>query len=196
MATITTKDGTEVVPSVQSALLTEIAAIDTVLLAHKRALGDDFTGYRNHTYRVANLCVAFAPGGAEQHEQIALAAAFHDLGIWTDGTFDYLEPSVRLARAYLDQQGRAEWAPEIATMIREHHGISSRRDDTHPLVEPFRRADWVDVSRGVVRFGLSGAYVEALYSTWPSAGFHKRLVQLSRRRLLTHPWSPLPMLRL
>jgi hypothetical protein len=81
------------------ALLTEISAIDTVLLAHKGVLGDDFTGYRNHTYRVANLCVAFAPDRAGQLERIALAAAFHDLGIWTDGTFDYLEPSVRLARA-------------------------------------------------------------------------------------------------
>jgi hypothetical protein len=80
-------------------------------------------------------------------------------------------------------------------MILEHHRISSHRDDAHPLVEPFRRADWVDVSRGVVRFGLSGAYVEALFSAWPSAGFHWRLVQLSCRRLLTHPWSPLPMVR-
>ena len=183
-------------PSVKSALLTEIAAIDTVLHAHQGALGGDFTGYRNHTYRVANLCVAFAPGGAEQLERIALAAAFHDLGIWTDGTFDYLEPSVRLARAYLDQQGRAEWAPEIATMILEHHGISSRRGDAYALVEPFRRADWVDVSHGVVKFGLPAAYLADLFATWPNAGFHKRLVQLSGRRLLTHPWNPLPMLRL
>ena len=32
-------------------LLTEIAALDQVLEAHAGALGGDFTGYRNHTYR-------------------------------------------------------------------------------------------------------------------------------------------------
>lgn len=53
-------------------------------------LGDDFTAYRNHTYRVANLCVALSRTNAEQLEKIAMATAFHDLGIWTDHTFDYL----------------------------------------------------------------------------------------------------------
>ena len=38
---------------------------------------------------------------------MAIAAAFHDIGIWTAGTFDYLEPSVRVAAAYLTGTGRA-----------------------------------------------------------------------------------------
>ena len=29
---------------------------------HAGALGDDFTAYRNHAYRVANFCMALAPG--------------------------------------------------------------------------------------------------------------------------------------
>ena len=40
------------------------------------------------------------------------------------------------------------------------------------------------------------AVVNEVYARWPSAGFHRRLVQLSLARLRTHPWSPLPMLRL
>ena len=39
-------------------VLTEIATLDALLNAHTAQLGDDFTAYRNHTYRVANLCVA------------------------------------------------------------------------------------------------------------------------------------------
>ena len=177
-------------------LLTEIATLDELLHAHEAALGSDFEGYRNHTYRVVNLCAALSSSEPEQLQKMAIAAAFHDLGIWTDGTFDYLQPSVRLAGAHLDRSGRAEWTPEITAMILEHHKISAWRGDPHWLVEPFRRADWVDVTRGLRAFGLSRSLLREIFSAWPSAGFHKRLVQLELKRLRTHPWNPLPMVRL
>jgi hypothetical protein len=118
------------------------------------------------------------------------------MGIWTDATFDYLAPSVRLAAAHLARSGRAEWTAEITAMILEHHKISRYRGDPQWLVEPFRRADWVDVSRGLITFGLSRGTLQQIFSTWPSAGFHTRLVQLELQRLRTHPWNPLPMMRL
>jgi hypothetical protein len=177
-------------------LVRSLPTLDAVLAAHAAALGDDFNGYRNHAYRVANLSIALSSCDADAVEKTALAAAFHDLGIWTDRTFDYLEPSVRLATAYLTERGRASWAPGIAAMIREHHKISRYRDDAFPLVEPFRRADLIDVSRGLVTFGLSRRTLASVLSAWPSAGFHKRLVRLELQRLRTHPWNPLPMLRL
>ena len=99
-------------------VITEIATLDRVLRAHAVGLGGDFVGYRNHAYRVANLCVALTPNGRDQIEKIAVATAFHDLGIWTDGTFDYLRPSVRLARAYLTESGRPEWIAEDCGRIR------------------------------------------------------------------------------
>lgn len=175
-------------------LLTEIATLDEVLQAHAEALGNDFTAYRNHTYRVANLCAALSSGDPEPLQKIAIAAAFHDLGIWTDGTFDYLQPSIRLASAHLAQSGRAEWTPEITGMILEHHKISAWRGNPYWLVEPFRQADWIDVTR-LRTFGLPRRLLREIFTTWPSAGFHKRLVQLELRRLRTHPWNPLPMMR-
>ena len=177
-------------------LLTELGALDEVLRAFADALGDDFVAYRNHAYRVANLCVALAPEGRDQVEKIAIAAALHDLGIWTDGTFDYLEASVAVANAYLIRIGRRDWVPEITAMIREHHKVSAYRANAHSLVEPFRRADWIDVSKGVLALGVPRAVVKEVLETWPSAGFHRRLVQFASRRVRTHPWSPLPMLRL
>lgn len=177
-------------------LRTEIATLDELLHAHAATLGGDFTAYRNHTYRVVNLCAVLSTTGEpEQLQKMAIAAAFHDMGIWTDGTFDYLQPSVRVAIAHLDRAGRAEWTPEITAMILEHHKISAWRGDPHWLVEPFRRADWVDVTRGLRAFGLSRSLLREIFSTWPSAGFHKRLIQLELKRLRTHPWSPLPMVR-
>lgn len=177
-------------------LIEEIATLDAVLRAHAAELGDDFTAYRNHTYRVANLCVALSSGDSGQLEKIAIAAAFHDLGIWTDRTFDYLGPSTGLACAHLAHAGKAGWAPEITGMIQQHHKVSRYRGEANGLVEPFRRADWVDVSRGFLAFGLPRDLLRKVFHTWPDAGFHKRLLQLSLGRLCTHPWSPLPMLKL
>jgi hypothetical protein len=178
-------------------LLTAIGTLDEVLHEHAGVLGEDFTAYRNHAYRVVNLCLALsAGGGADRLEKVAIAAAFHDLGIWTDGTFDYLPPSVELARAHLARSGRSRWASEVSAMIREHHKVSRHRGDPEGLVEPFRRADWVDVTHGLVRFGLSRSVVREVLATWPNAGFHKRLAQLELTRLGTHPWSPLPMVKL
>lgn len=176
-------------------LFTEIPALDNILLSHAAALAGDLDGYRNHTYRVANLCVALSADGARRLDAIAIAAAFHDMGIWTDRTFDYLEPSVRLASAHLKGTDREPWIPDITAMILEHHKITPLDRDSPSLVEPFRRADWIDVSRGLVTFGLSRAFVAELFSVWPSAGFHWRLVQLTFGRLRTHPLRPLPMMR-
>ena len=170
--------------------------LDALLDAHRDALGADFAGYRNHTYRVVNLSLALAPDAAVQLEKVATAAAFHDLGIWTDRTFDYLQPSVRLATSHLERTGRQEWVRDVSTMILEHHKVSPLQGDRDSLAESFRKADWVDVSRGLLTFEVSREYLGYLSSRWPSAGFHWRLLQLSFGRLLTHPWNPLPMLRL
>lgn len=180
--------------------ITAIDTLDELLDAHAAVLGHDFMPYRNHTYRVVNLCMALspdAPADADTNlEKIAIAAAFHDLGIWTDGTFDYLRPSAARARVHLACGNHSDWMPEITGMILEHHKITRFRGDPRWLAEPFRRADWIDVTGGLRTFGLARSYVRGLFSTWPSAGFHKRLVQFSLARLKTHPWSPLPMLRL
>jgi hypothetical protein len=40
-----------------------------------------------------------------EFEKIAIAGVFHDLGIWTNKTFDYIAPSVVLAREYLAARG-------------------------------------------------------------------------------------------
>jgi hypothetical protein len=177
-------------------LVESIPTLDGILHLYAVELGDDFAGYRNHAYRVVNLCASLCRAREEQLEKIAIAAAFHDLGIWTARTFDYLEPSAGLASAHLARGPRAAWAPEVSQMIFEHHKISRYREHPEWLVEPFRRADWADVSHGLVTFGLPRSLLREVFAQWPDAGFHRRLVQLSLGRLKSHPWSPLPMLRL
>lgn len=171
-----------------------IDAIDRVLDEHAAALGGDFTAYRNHCYRVANLCAALQPDETAW-EKIALAAAFHDLGIWTAKTFDYLAPSIDLACRHLGCSGRADWESPVADMIREHHKIRRYRGTGAELVEPFRRADLIDVSRGIFSFGLPRGRLREIFARWPNAGFHKRLVQLTLRQMRRHPLRPIPVIR-
>ena len=42
-------------------MLERIDALDAVLEAHRAALGEDLQAYRNHAYRVTNLCLALQP---------------------------------------------------------------------------------------------------------------------------------------
>jgi hypothetical protein len=189
--------GTSMKPSAAAGpnLFTSVPTIDAVLHDHAAELGHDFIGYRNHVYRVLNLCAAVVKDRVDL-EKIAVAAVFHDLGIWTNSTFDYIEPSAALARAYLTAHGRAAWIAEIETAIRDHHKITSFSASRDSLVEAFRRADWIDVTRGLRTFGLPRPLIRSVLAGWPSAGFHWRLVQLTLERFRAHPLTPLPMVKL
>jgi HD domain len=179
-----------------AALLTDIPIVNEVLGTHAPELGRDFVAYRNHVYRIVNLSLAIVGGSRIELEKLAVAAAFHDLGIWTHHTFDYLQPSMTLARRYLVDRGRAEWITEVEAMIADHHKVTRARADATSLVEAFRRADWIDVSRGLRTFGIERAFIASVFSAWPSSGFHRRLVELAVDRFWRHPLTPLPMLRL
>ena len=176
-------------------LLTSLPTVDEVLDDHASELGHDFIAYRNHVYRVANLCIAIVADRPVERDKIAVAAVFHDLGIWTNKTFDYIGPSVAIAREHLTARGMADWIPEIEAMIVNHHKVTAFRADQRSLVESFRRADWIDVSFGLRRFGLTRKTIAAVTATWPDAGFHGRLVVLTINRWGRHPLDPLPMVK-
>lgn len=176
-------------------MLNALPTLDALLDAHAAALGNDATGYRHHAYRVANFYWLLAPGDADALEKLSIAIAFHDLGIWTAGTFDYLPPSRELARAHMQASGRTDWGDEVDAMIEAHHKIQGTPPGTRASVEAFRRADWIDVSRGLRRFGLPRASVREVMRAFPNAGFHRRLAELTLTRLRHHPVDPLPMVR-
>lgn len=176
-------------------MLERIDALDAVLEAHRAALGEDLQAYRNHAYRVTNLCLALQPADGARIGMIALAAAFHDLGIWTAHTFEYLEPSASLACDHLSCSGHGDWQQHVSAMIREHHKVRRYSGTAAEVVEPFRRADWIDVSRGILTFGLPRARLREIFAKWPNAGFHRRLVQLTLKQARAHPLRPIPVLK-
>lgn len=172
-----------------------ITLVEEILTPWQPVIGQDYRGYKNHVYRMLNFCFALHDGSHTEREKLSIAACFHDLGIWSDHTFDYLSPSVARAHTYLAEAQLSQWQPEIALMIAMHHKLRRYQDARYPLVEIFRQGDLVDFSLGVVRCGLPAAYIKQVKAHFPNAGFHKRLVQLEAGWLFRHPANPLPVFK-
>jgi hypothetical protein len=172
-----------------------IPRLEEILATWQAEIGSDYTGYKNHVYRMINFCFALHPCTEEERQKIIIAGCFHDLGIWANDTFDYLSPSVALARTYLGQNNLEPWASEIALMIDMHHKLRRYRDERYPLVERFRQGDLVDFSLGLVQCGLSKSFINRVKARFPNAGFHKRLVQLEVGWFSRHPFRPVPVLK-
>lgn len=153
----------------------------------------DFVCYRNHVYRVYYLCLHFAEG--EANPSVAVAAAFHDLGIWTDHTWDYLPPSIRAANSWL-QAEQSAFQSEMVQQIIDFHHLRGRYTGPHAAwVEPFRKADWLDLSLGL-RYGKGVRTVyRELKKEFPFKRFHGRLVLFFFRNLVRHPLKPFPMFK-
>ena len=171
--------------------------LDALLEQYRDALAGDFDAYRNHCYRVLNFTLIQCENTADTVSKTAIAVAFHDLGIWQARTFDYLPPSRRMAKDYLIANEQPDWIDDVDAMIANHHKLRRLRNlPVDALPELFRRADWVDVTLGTLCFDLPRSFVTEVMARFPGEGFHKRLVQLTLKRMVTHPFSPLPMMRL
>jgi hypothetical protein len=178
------------------AILTRIETLDRLLEENAALLGEDRTAYGNHNYRVANFCVELMGGASpEQIDKLGVACYFHDIGVWTHRTLDYLEPSRVFAAEHLAKIGHAEWSPEVEAMVVEHHKLRSAGASAGPMVEPFRKADWIDVSLGLLRFGLPASFVSEVKRSFPNAGFHRLLMKATGRQLRSNPLRPMPMMR-
>lgn len=176
-------------------LETHHATIEAILDAWRARLGRQYEAYRGHVYRVYNYCLQLRPCTDDEKAKLAIASCFHDIGIWSDATLDYLAPSVAHANTHLALAGREEWREEVALMIELHHQPSPYRDERHPLVEVFRKADLIDLSLGLFRFGLSREQVRQVKTQLPNAGFHRFLLGHWLGWLLRHPFNPLPFVR-
>lgn len=171
------------------------ALIEQILEVWKPQIGAAYEGYRGHVYRVLNFCLALRDCSDDETQKLAIAAAFHDLGLWSDHTVDYLPPSEDRARKWLLANGLAEWQEEIELIIRQHHRIRPVRESEQALVELFRRADLLDFSLGLIRFGVPSGFVSRLKSEIPNRGFHMFLVRTASLWILRHPLRPLPFLK-
>ena len=74
-------------------VIRDLPIVDELLERHAAVLGSNRRAYTNHVYRVVNLCAELAGHDADALQKSGIAGVFHDIGLFADGTFDYLEPS-------------------------------------------------------------------------------------------------------
>lgn len=169
-------------------------SIEDILKKFQPVIGRDLPLYRNHVYRVYLNCLVGDPD-IENRPKYAIASAFHDIGIWTDHTFDYLAPSIKLAKQHLAEINKLEWDEEISLMIYWHHKISRYKGKHQLIVENFRKADWIDVSLGLKTFGFDKTKVKENSKAIPNLGFHWFLLKQSLSYFIKKPLRPLPMFK-
>lgn len=168
--------------------------IEELLLKFKPVTGRDYERYRNHVYRVFLNCTLRDNAGHNE-EKYAVAAVFHDIGIWTNHTFDYLQPSIEQLKVYLYSKEKQVWEEEISKMIYWHHKITRYQGPFDKTVETFRKADWMDVSLGLLHFDADKKKIKEYKKHFPNRGFHLFLVRQTLKNFIKHPLNPIPVFK-
>lgn len=169
--------------------------IEEILERYKSVIGSDFAAYRGHALRVRAFALKL--GWDQSDHLLQVAAATHDLAVWTHDTVDYLEPSGNLAAREAAERGFNRAEQEILrAVVANHHKLTSCSKQTNASAEIFRRADWIDVTRGNLRFGLPLDVVADIRKTIPDAGFAQMLRGLLNRCWRERPWQIPPMMKL
>lgn len=170
--------------------------ITEILSEYKDDLGSDYPAYHNHAQRVFQLAQILDSETVLNPTSLGIACAFHDLGIWTENTWDYLQPSEKLCENYLGEHFQEVDASEVIIMIGQHHKLFRYKGPFEDAVEIFRRADLIDFSGGLIRFGIEKRMYDNLLKEFPQNGFHGVLFKKFRKHILRKPWNPLPMVKL
>jgi len=168
--------------------------LDELLSQHREQLDAQYVAYRNHLYRLLNTMQATTKLSDIELEKIAIAAAFHDLGLWTHRTLDYLDPSAQMATDYLVSIDKKSWIDEVVAMIQDHHKIQPSQH-TSRIVELFRQADWAEVTFGAVGLKVDKQAMQEIKQHFPNAGFHRFLLKQGAAWGLKNPLNPMPILK-
>lgn len=164
---------------------------ERILNNYKNDLGKDFQPYLGHCSRVLRYMSEL--GLKEEDEELAsVLVAFHDLGIWTDDTMDYLEPSVLLAIDYIQSEG-LDIDPETTRLvIGDHHKVTAT---SNPVAELLRKADLIDLTMGMIRFGVPKQVIKETRIQIPYLGFHSMITKKTLQHAVRNPLNPFPMLK-
>ena len=204
-----------VAPSANLRANRSIPLIDQIIRSYAEAFDNNLQNavpYKNHCYRVYNLAVNAIPRKLSERELelLAIATGFHDLGVFTHKTLDYLGPSEEEAAKWMKANGytRDNELETVKLMIEYHHKLSEFKYDsslsseanansktTEEMVERLRRGDWIDVTFGVRSFGMDPGEIKTLREPFPQAGFALTLIKAGLSWVPFNLLNPLPFVR-
>lgn len=165
--------------------------ITQILHKHTTELGQDYEAYHNHAQRVYYYGITFLL--MRENTKLAIAAAFHDLDIWTGKSMDYIPGSVTLARRYLESSDFGILADEVGFIIKKHHKLRPIKGNIE--AEAFRKADLTDLSRGHIRYNLPESIISETERKYPRLGFTKLIIKKSLGYACLNPSRPFPMIK-
>ena len=152
--------------------------VEKYLTPYRSLIGADYNGYRGHIYRVLTYSLHFlkaSEGGIRDEMIDALSAAlvFHDIGLWTAGRLDYLDPSIEEAFTKLSLSEEA--MNLVRDVILYHHKVTPFSGPNADIVNAARKADWIDATMGLVSKGMPKEHIHKVESEIANAGFHDTL---------------------
>ena len=182
----------------EHSITSTLPLVEEILSPWRVRIGVDYEGYKNHVYRMLHCCFALASCSEQDRNRLMIAACYHDIGLWSALTVDYLPPSIREATSYLKANQLSHWEEEVTLLIDLHHKIhviNGEIAEKYPLLEVFRRADLADFSLGMILGGVPADFMKRLKRQFPNAGFHKMLVKEAAGWFARHPLSPTPFMK-
>jgi hypothetical protein len=163
-----------------------VPEVETNLRKFKKMIGKDYKGYEGHIYRVLSYSIHFLGGDEKYLPVIASALVFHDIGLWTDRTLAYLEPSCKQAANYYDKEFSPEASELVKNIIYWHHKMTPFHGEHEDIVNAVIKADMIDASAGLITKGMPRIHIDKVTKAIPNAGFHKTLAEFGPR---LHGWN-------
>jgi hypothetical protein len=173
----------------------ETEAERDALAAVREATGETDGAYERHGLRVFLIAreLAARRGTEVDREVLVVTGLLHDLGLYDAISRGgvYVKDGADFARELVARHG---WSEERATLcanaIERHHELRSQWA-AGAEVELTRRADLVEVSGGIVTFGLPRSWIRELFAAISRDHFYRDVARLLghavRERPLTLP---------
>lgn len=162
-------------------------------LARLRAATGDVDGpMERHGLRCYLICEKLAEQGGHQldGEVMLIAGLVHDIGLYEDASEGgvYVTDGRHFAEGML--RGREEWPPErlrlLGEAIERHHEVRPQWE-AGAEVELLRQADLIELSGGLVPFGLDRGWIRGLWSAVPRDGIYGEVGKMVARALRERP---------
>lgn len=174
--------------------LPELIATDAERIALEQlrtATGAVDTAMERHCLRCRHIAtrVAAKRQWVIDGEVLTVAALLHDIGLYprasTGGV--YTADGAQLARRLLAGLGWSQERVELcARAIDRHHDVR-RQLRLGAEVEALRLADLIDVSGGLLRFGVGRDWLRGLFAAIPRRGLYGELARELRRAARERP---------
>jgi HD domain len=133
--------------------------------------------------------IATARGLEVDREVLLIAGLLHDVGLYDEASHGgaYVLDGAEFTADLLHTRGWEEDRIRLCFDAIERHHETRSQWDRGAEVELIRRADLVDLTDGLVRFGLTREWIRDLFKSVPRDGTYATIGREVAKQLLHHP---------